>query len=282
MPGYGSAKLKTHRRVAPCSARHSAPKRSNCHAGVMEEVEKHRVEPPVHALRAEALGQTKKRIHRALFFRQARLQCGAVARYCIFKIVFVSKCVELIQQRQHGRGVFRPKNDAVHIAWRKGHAADTRRVIRVRHKHLSRPQARHHPLSVARWNIRAAARADDHFVFPFLLPRSGLNKTAPAAVLHGSMFSKPCAPAQGRVPCTRAAVQAAPLRLLYHDAAKRPQQNRTRCGFAWFNVLKALRDSTAACAMHARGREAAALRLLYHIPKLPASHRAPNPGPAIY
>ena len=38
MPGYGSAKLKTHRRVAPCSARHSAPKRSNCHAGVMEEV----------------------------------------------------------------------------------------------------------------------------------------------------------------------------------------------------------------------------------------------------
>ena len=49
-----------------------------------------------------------------------------------------------------------------------------------------------------------------------MTPRSGLNKTAPAAVLHGSMFSKPCAPAQGRVPCTRAAAQAAGLRLLYH------------------------------------------------------------------
>ena len=47
-------------------------------------------------------------------------------------------------------------------------------------------------------------------------PLSGHNKTARAAVLHGSMFSKPCAPAQGRVPCTRAAAQAAGLRLLYH------------------------------------------------------------------
>ena len=49
-----------------------------------------------------------------------------------------------------------------------------------------------------------------------MTPQSGLNKTAPAAVLHGSMFSKLCAPAQGRVPCTRAAAQAAALRLLYH------------------------------------------------------------------
>ncbi|WP_337595616.1 hypothetical protein, partial [Ruthenibacterium lactatiformans] len=38
-----------------------------------------------------------------------------------------------------------------------------------------------------------------------MTPRSGLNKTAPAAVLHGSMFSKLCAPAQGRVQRTRAA-----------------------------------------------------------------------------
>ena len=30
-----------------------------------------------------------------------------------------------------------------------------------------------------------------------MTPRSGPNKTARAAVLHGSMFSKPCAPAQG-------------------------------------------------------------------------------------
>ena len=53
-----------------------------------------------------------------------------------------------------------------------------------------------------------------------MTPRSGPNKTARAAVLHGSMFSKPCAPAQGRVPCTRAAAQAAALGLLYPDAAK--------------------------------------------------------------
>ena len=51
-----------------------------------------------------------------------------------------------------------------------------------------------------------------------MTPRSGPNKTARAAVLHGSMFSKPCALAQGRVPCTRAAAQAATLRLLYHNA----------------------------------------------------------------
>ena len=49
-----------------------------------------------------------------------------------------------------------------------------------------------------------------------MTPQSGPNKTAPAAVLHGSMFSKPCASAQGRVPCTRAAAQAAALRLLCH------------------------------------------------------------------
>ena len=49
-----------------------------------------------------------------------------------------------------------------------------------------------------------------------MTPRGDPNKTAPAAVLHGSMFSKPCASAQGRVQCTRAAAQAAALRLLYH------------------------------------------------------------------
>ena len=49
-----------------------------------------------------------------------------------------------------------------------------------------------------------------------MTPRSGHNKTAHAAVLDGSMFSRPCAPAQKRVLCTRAAAQAAALRLLYH------------------------------------------------------------------
>ena len=97
-----------------------------------------------------------------------------------------------------------------------------------------------------------------------MAPRSGLNKTAPAAVLHGSMFSKPCASAQGRVPCTRAAAQAAGLRLLYHGAAKRPQQNRTCCGFAWFNVLKPVRESASAHEERAAA-QAAGLRLLYHI-----------------
>ena len=53
-----------------------------------------------------------------------------------------------------------------------------------------------------------------------MTPRSGHNKTALAAVLYGSMFSKPCAPAQGRAPYTRAAAQAAALGLLYPDAAK--------------------------------------------------------------
>ena len=107
-----------------------------------------------------------------------------------------------------------------------------------------------------------------------MTPRSGPNKTAPAAVLHGSMFSKPCAPAQGRVPCTRAAVQAAPLRLLYHDAAKRPQQNRTCCGFAWFNVLKPVRESASAHEVRAAA-QAAGLRLLYHgAAKRPQQNRA--------
>ena len=49
-----------------------------------------------------------------------------------------------------------------------------------------------------------------------MTPRSDHNKTAPAAVLHGSMFSKPCAPAQGRVQRTHAATQAATLGSLYH------------------------------------------------------------------
>ena len=101
-----------------------------------------------------------------------------------------------------------------------------------------------------------------------MTPRRCLNKTAPAVVLHGSMFSKLCAPAQGRVPCTRAAAQAAALRLLYHDAAKRPQQNRTCCGFAWFNVFKALCASTGACALHMRSRASGGLEVI--IPHPPA------------
>ena len=64
----------------------------------------------------------------------------------------------------------------------------------------------------------------------------------------------------------RAVAQAAGLRLLYHDAAKRPQQNRIHCGFAWFNVLKPVRESASAHEERAAA-QAAGLRLLYHAPK---------------
>ncbi|MBN3014188.1 hypothetical protein, partial [Ruthenibacterium lactatiformans] len=61
----------------------------------------------------------------------------------------------------------------------------------------------------------------------------------------------------------RAAAQAAGLRLLYHDAAKRSQQNRACRGFAWFNVLKPMRESASAHEERAAA-QAADLRLLYH------------------
>ena len=59
------------------------------------------------------------------------------------------------------------------------------------------------------------------------------------------------------------AAQAAVVRLLYHDAAQRPQQNRTCCGFAWFNALKPMRKSASAHEVRAAA-QAAGLRLLYH------------------
>jgi len=78
-----------------------------------------------------------------------------------------------------------------------------------------------------------------------MAPRSGLDKTAFTAVLHGSMFSSPVRESASAHE-ERAAAQAADLRLLYHDAAKRPRQNRIHCGFAWFNVLKSMRESASA------------------------------------
>ena len=95
-----------------------------------------------------------------------------------------------------------------------------------------------------------------------MAPRSGLDKTAFTAVLHGSMFSSPVRESASAHE-ERAAAQAAGLRLLYHDAAKRPQQNRTCCGFAWFNVLKPVRESASAHEVRAAA-QAAGLRLLYH------------------
>ena len=53
--------------------------------------------------------------------------------------------------------------------------------------------------------------------------------------------------------------------LLYLDAVKRPQQNRTCCGFAWFNVLKALCAGTGACAAHTRSRASGSFEGYYTI-----------------
>ena len=97
-----------------------------------------------------------------------------------------------------------------------------------------------------------------------MAPRSGLDKTAFTAVLHGSMFSSPVRESASAHE-ERAAAQAAGLRLLYHDAAKRPQQNRTCCGFAWFNVLKALCAGTGACAAHTRSRVSGSFEGYYTI-----------------
>ncbi len=52
---------------------------------------------------------------------------------------------------------------------------------------------------------------------------------------------------------TRPGVVTVNSSILSLRAAKQPQQNRTCCGFAWFNVLKALCASTGACALHTRG-----------------------------
>ena len=120
-----------------------------------------------------------------------------------------------------------------------------------------------HGIYAARLMLRLRLAFTNRTYYTMTL-QSGLNKTAPAAVLHGSMFSKPCAPAQGRVQRTRAAAQTAALRLLYHDAAKRPQKNRMCCGFAWFNVLKPMRKSASAHEVRAAA-QAADLKLLYHI-----------------
>ena len=136
-----------------------------------------------------------------------------------------------------------------------------------------------------------------------MTPRGDPNKTAPAAVLHGSMFSKSCALAHKRVPCTRAAAQAAALRLLCHIsklslrvplvftkkhgiyAAKRMLRlrltfaNRTyytmapRSGLNKTASIAVLHGSmfSKQCAISASAHEvraaaqAAGLRLLYHI-----------------
>ena len=93
-----------------------------------------------------------------------------------------------------------------------------------------------------------------------MAPRSGLDKTAFTAVLHGSMFSSPVRESASAHE-ERAAAQAAGLRLLYHGAAKRPRQNRIHCGFAWFNVLKPCARKRIS-ARRARGRASGGLEVI--------------------
>ncbi|WP_158555435.1 hypothetical protein [Ruthenibacterium lactatiformans] len=74
-----------------------------------------------------------------------------------------------------------------------------------------------------------------------MTPQRGLNKTAPAAVLHGSIFSKPCAPAQERVRRTRAAAQAAALGVIipYDGSAEKHQskpKDLFRPGLSFFQA----------------------------------------------
>ena len=83
-------------------------------------------------------------------------------------------------------------------------------------------------------------------VYYTLTPRSGPNKTARAAVLYGSMFSKPCAPAQGRVQRTRAAAQAAALRVIIPYSCCERKKNGTGGGFVlyFWHIFSAKKGGT--------------------------------------
>ena len=109
-----------------------------------------------------------------------------------------------------------------------------------------------------------------------LTPRSGPNKTACAAVLHGSMFSKPCAPAQGRVPCTRAAAQAAALGLLYPDAAQWFPTKPHVLRFCMVQCSQSpVRRHRGVCRAHAQPRKR---RLWGYYTPDAAKTKAPSPG----
>ena len=109
-----------------------------------------------------------------------------------------------------------------------------------------------------------------------LTPRSGPNKTACAAVLHGSMFSKPYAPAQGRVPYTR---RSRDKRRLwgYYTLTPRSGPNKTACAAvlhgSMFSKPCAPAQGRVPCTRAAA--QAAALGLLY--PDA-AKTKAPSPG----
>ena len=76
--------------------------------------------------------------------------------------------------------------------------------------------------------------------------QSGLNKTAPAAVLHGSMFSKPMRKSASAHE-VRAAAQAADLRLLYHISG-------CMLCFLFIFVRKQQPDTVVGAAVAGRGK----------------------------
>ena len=123
-----------------------------------------------------------------------------------------------VQSRLHGAlplGRARRAQKLFHIFAAQGNA-----VAAAQQHAAQQRRAQAHPVSQHK-----ALPPRQISVFQYgMMPRSGLSKTAPAAVLHGSMFSKPCAPAQGRVQRTRAAAAAAALRLLYHKNMKKRLQ----------------------------------------------------------
>ena len=95
-----------------------------------------------------------------------------------------------------------------------------------------------------------------------MAPRSGLNKTAPAAVLHGSMFSSPCAKAHRRTKCAQPRKRR---RRGYYTMAPRSNLNKT----APAAVLHGSMFSSPCAKAHRRTKcaqpqAATGLKLLYH------------------
>ncbi len=110
-------------------------------------------------------------------------------------------------------------------------------------------------------------------VYYTLTPRS-LNKTACAAVLHGSMFSKPCAPAQG---VCRAHAQPRKRRLWGYYTLTPRSGSQTKphvLRFCMVHQLKALCAGTGACAVHTCSRASGGFGLLYLTPR----KQSPVPG----
>ena len=88
-----------------------------------------------------------------------------------------------------------------------------------------------------------------------MAPRSGLDKTAFTAVLHGSMFSSPCAKAHQRTKSARPRKRRLEVIIPYFRAC---HKNRMR-----FCMVQCFKFVAKNSARRARGAAAAGLRLLY-------------------